>query len=392
MSEQLRSYPALYVMDKAGKTRVWNLSVLSRDSRIFIHIEHGLEDGQCVVSNREIKSGKNIGKKNETTIKEQAFKEADKMHKDKIDKEEYSINKPSSISTMTSSEELKPISPMLCEKYDPESKSKHKIDILFPCFAQPKLDGVRCLSYRIGEHWVNQSRQLKLFKNLVHINQHLQAVFGSERVILDGELYTHQSQFNQFVGIIKKDKIPFGKDLETLLRVHYHIYDCILLDKRYASYQERLEYLKSKVKENPILHLVQTYEIQKDEIINLHQTFVQDGYEGLILRNKQAPYETSRTRHLLKYKEFEDSEFEIIGFKEGEGNDAGTVVWKCKILNSKEGHSEMDVRPRGTIEDRKIYFQNGKKYIGRMLTVRYQGLSEYGVPRFPVGIAIRDYE
>jgi DNA ligase-1 len=213
-----------------------------------------------------------------------------------------------------------------------------------------------------------------------------------ERVVLDGELYTHQSQFNQFVGIIKKEKVPSGKDLDTLLRVHYHIYDCILLDRRDAPYQERLEYLKSKLQHNPILQLVQTTEVRKEEVIPLHHTFVQNGYEGLILRNKAASYESSRTRNLLKYKEFEDSEFEVIGYKEGEGNDAGTVVWKCKIPNAIEGHREMDVRPRGTVEDRKVYFQNGKKYIGKMLTVRYQGLSEYGVPRFPVGIAIRDYE
>ena len=392
MAVTLRSYPSLYGLDKAGKTRIWNLSVILRSSSVFLHVEHGLEDGQLVASDREIKSGKNIGKKNETTIEEQAFREADKMHKDKIEKDQYSTSKPSMSSVQTASDDIKPISPMLCEKYDPQSKSKHKIDIIFPCFVQPKLDGVRCLSYRQAQHWVNQSRQLKFFKNLTHINQQLQHVFGTDRVVLDGELYTHQSQFNHFVGIIKKEKVPTGQDLETLLRVHYHIYDCILLDKRDAPYQERLDYLTSKLQHNPILQLVQTSSVLKEGVIPLHQTFVQHGYEGLILRNKGAAYETSRTRHLLKYKEFEDSEFQIIGFKEGEGNDAGTVVWKCAIPEAQEGHREMDVRPRGTVEERKEYFQSAKKWIGKMLTVRYQGCSEYGVPRFPVGIAIRDYE
>ncbi len=392
MTATLRSYPCLYGLDKTGKTRIWILSVIAKNESTFLHVEHGLEDGQLVTSDREIKSGKNIGKKNETTIEEQAFREADKMHKDKIEKDEYSTAKPSISCSASVSQEIKPISPMLCEKYDPHSKSKHKIDILFPCFAQPKLDGVRCLSYRKDHLWVNQSRQLKFFKNLNHINQQLQLVFGIERVVLDGELYTHQSQFNQFVGIIKKEKVPSGKDLETLLRVHYHIYDCILLDKRDASYQERLHYLNTKLQKNPILQLVQTSEVHKEGIIPLHQTFVQQGYEGLILRNKGASYETSRTRNLLKYKEFEDAEFQIIGFKEGEGNDAGTVVWKCKIPDAREGHREMDVRPRGTVEDRKVWFQSATHFIGKMLTVRYQGLSEYGVPRFPVGIAIRDYE
>ena len=37
-------------------------------------------------------------------------------------------------------------------------------------------------------------------------------------------------------------------------------------------------------------------------------------------------------------------------------------------------------------------FRNGDKYIGRMLTVIYQELTDANVPRFPVGKSIRDFE
>jgi DNA ligase-1 len=50
------------------------------------------------------------------------------------------------------------------------------------------------------------------------------------------------------------------------------------------------------------------------------------------------------------------------------------------------------VRPRGTHEDRADLFKDGDSYIGKKLTVRYQELTEDGIPRFPVGIAFRDYE
>ena len=49
-------------------------------------------------------------------------------------------------------------------------------------------------------------------------------------------------------------------------------------------------------------------------------------------------------------------------------------------------------RPRGTREARTEQYQNGNDYIGKQLTVRYQELTDDGVPRFPVGITIRDYE
>ena len=85
---------------------------------------------------------------------------------------------------------------------------------------------------------------------------------------------------------------------------------------------------------------------------------------------------------------FEDDEFEIVGFKEGVGNDKGTIVFKCI---TKEGVS-FDCRPRGTVEYRKELFDDGENLIGKPLTVRYQGYGSQGAPRFGVGISIRDYE
>ena len=53
---------------------------------------------------------------------------------------------------------------------------------------------------------------------------------------------------------------------------------------------------------------------------------------------------------------------------------------------------EFSCRPRGTHESRAELFKHGKEYVGKMLTVRFQELTADGIPRFPVGIAIRDYE
>ena len=113
-----------------------------------------------------------------------------------------------------------------------------------------------------------------------------------------------------------------------------------------------------------------------------------DKYEGAILRNRDSIYEFRRSKHLQKFKTFSDDEFEIIDFKEGTGHDLGTVIWKCKTKSGKE----FDVRPIGTVQERSELFKNGDILVGKMLTVTYQELSEFGVPRFPVGKTIRDYE
>ena len=76
----------------------------------------------------------------------------------------------------------------------------------------------------------------------------------------------------------------------------------------------------------------------------------------------------------------------IVGFSEARGRDAGSVIWNCA---TKAGE-EFECRPIGTLEHRKELFRNADKHIGKLLTIKYQELSERGIPRFPSGKAIRD--
>jgi DNA ligase-1 len=105
-----------------------------------------------------------------------------------------------------------------------------------------------------------------------------------------------------------------------------------------------------------------------------------------MLRNKNGPYVNNRSHDLQKYKEFEEDEFVIVGFKEANGRDSGTVIWNCA---TKTGDT-FDCRPIGSIEHRRELFQNAESNIGKMLTIKYQELSEKGIPRFLSGKSIRD--
>jgi DNA ligase-1 len=390
MSEQIiKSYPQLYKKDKSEKVRMWKISaVLHPDNNTYwIKTEYGQQDGKIILSEKEIKEGKNIGKKNETTIEKQLVLMCDKVFKDKKEKEEY-IEK---LNEINDEKQNKSFCPMLADKWDPDSKTKRKIDIVFPCFIQPKLDGIRCLSYTKNDQIVNQSRQLKYFKHLDHINKELDIIFTKfPDLIFDGELYNHDVVFNKIAGIVKTEKIKDG-DMEKLEQIQYHIYDCFF-EKNNQPFSERCELLQKvkTLKDWKYLKFVETLVCndKKDVVSKFHPMFIEQKFEGSILRNKNSLYEFNRTKNLQKYKTFEDGEFEIINFKEGTGHDLGTVIWKCKTKDGKE----FDVRPIGTVEERSEYFKNAPKMIGKMLTVTYQELSEFGVPRFPVGKTIRDYE
>jgi len=65
----------------------------------------------------------------------------------------------------------------------------------------------------------------------------------------------------------------------------------------------------------------------------------------------------------------------------------GTAIWVCKV-----GEQHFSVRPEGTLEVRRKFLQDQGNYIGKQLTVRYQNLTTLGIPRFPVGVVVRDYE
>ena len=96
-----------------------------------------------------------------------------------------------------------------------------------------------------------------------------------------------------------------------------------------------------------------------------------------------------RSKNLQKYKTFYDSEFEIVGFKEGDGTNKGLIIFECKVNDSG---LTVDVTPSFPFEVRKEMFKNGKTFIGKFLTVKYQNITDDGNLRFPIGLAIRDYE
>jgi len=265
--------------------------------------------------------------------------------------------------------------PMLAYDYN-----KKKDKVIFPCFVQPKLDGVRALFYNNKFY----SRNGNEFLDLNHIKQEL----GNPNLILDGELYTGEIPFEELVGLVKKQtKSP--EDHKKCVKLKYIIYDYVNENETFSS---RHYYLNKFFDEKIFIETqcLMTEECKsEEELKKFHDKYKSMGYEGLIIRNKQGLYkEKDRSDDLLKYKEFLDAEYEIIDYKCGSGADYNCVIWVCV---NKDGNT-FCVRPKGTIEYRTKLYHKGKSYIGKLLTVKYQNLSKDGIPRFPVGISIRDYE
>lgn len=367
----METFEPLIGVAKTGKDKLWIIKVEDLGSKgAKIITTHGSDGGKQTEASRIVEKGKNIGKANETTAFEQALKEAKSKWVKKTE-EGYKVLGTDKTSTSTN-EVLKTknrsVLPMLALDF---KKRGHNID--YPCFVQPKLDGVRCV-YTDEKLY---SRNSKEFTSINHIVEELSKAVGMPG-ILDGEMYSTKMTFQNLVGLVKKKKLV-AADQKTVLDIKYVIYDLVSKD----DYAVRMEKLHKFFKENKFkyIELIVTEEAKNEgQLQQFHDKYIEKGFEGLMARNKLGSYEEkNRSKNLQKFKMFIDGEYEIIGITEGDGIEVGCVIYICKTLGGKE----FKVRPHGSHEERKKLFKIGSKLIGKMLTVKYFELSPDLVPRFP---------
>lgn len=155
---------------------------------------------------------KNVGKKNETTIQQQAVSEAEAIIYTKINSENFKEN-------ILDIDNIAFNPPMLAKEY-----KSYNDDIKF---VQPKLDGIRCNIFYNGEIKAI-SRKNKTFYSVDHIKESLKEVLLNNPFIhIDGELYNHElhDDFNKIVSLVKKEKIK-DEDKENIIKyIRYNIYD-----------------------------------------------------------------------------------------------------------------------------------------------------------------------
>ncbi len=235
-------------------------------------------------------------------------------------------------------------------------------NLKFPVYVQPKLDGIRCLVYEKDGKWVFQSRNHTVFQPFPHLEKELPSGY-----ILDGELYRHGLDFQTITSIVRKKNHP------DLSQLQYHVYDKI--DE--GTFEERYKGLLSlsvMLTETRMAHSI-------DDLEKYHDHCVERGYEGIMIRNPNGLYRQTRSKDLLKYKKFKTEEYEVVGHTVGKGEIA--------ILECKAGDRTFGVMMKSTHEEKREMLEHIQDYYGKWLTVKYQELSEAGIPRFPVGIGWR---
>lgn len=332
--------------------------------------------------------------------------------------------------------------PQLASKWEPGKIKK------WPVAVQVKLDGIRMMAKLIGDRVRARSRGNREFPHLDQIKADLTNFFpylpyGAE---LDGELYSPNMNFQTLTSVVKREKTLHPR----LGELGYYIFD-IIYDEN-PSYNERYNLLVNAYtrfredgnQECCFALLPTQYAYSDQEVLDYHRQYVTAGNEGIMIRKIPGPratakdieeskYRPGRNNNLLKYKEFKDEEAMIVGVRDSEGTEkgAGTLevvyfpketkalqeavvgqlrTWFQTPANLKQwvdhpeqgqawfqqpqlaGVKVLNIRPRGSMGQRRTWLQQPELVVGKDLTIRFQELSEDGVPRFPVGVAVRDYE
>jgi DNA ligase 1 len=373
--------PTLYKKNNRDSIQVWTISWGHNFAgNGIIHTEFGQLDGAMQETSDEITEGKNVGKKNATTAPAQAKAEAEaKWEKQK--KKGYVESLDDAADGIRDEIIEGGADPMLAQSFD-----KHGFKIIFPCFAQPKLDGIRCIAMINRGQVSLWTRTRKRITSMPHIEAALSKSFPDSVITLDGELYNHdyKHEFEKIVSAVRKENPEEGYEV-----VQYHIYD--MVDPS-LDFEARFAIAKKLCREPSLnFQFVRTAEVDfAAQAADYADLMISLGFEGAMLRNRIGGYEAKRSYNLQKVKKFDDAEYQIVGISEGRGKLKGHVgAFICKT----EDGDEFEAKLEGSLAHLKAYFDRPELWQGKKLTVRYQGITnKNNVPRFPVGVAVRDYE
>ena len=278
-------------------------------------------------------------------------------------------------------------------------------NLRFPLLASAKLDGVRAV-VRDG---VVYSRSNKPIPNV-----HVQAEF-KHLEHFDGELIvglpTSHTVYRDTVSVVMSADKPAHA---VGLYAFDHINDLG------ANYGNRLRWLTESVqaalnyKHNLGVCVHEQVMIRNlKALLQFEEECLTDGYEGLILRDPDAPYKMGRSTqkegYLLKLKRFQDAEATVIGFEERmhNGNEA-TVneLGRTKRSSHKANKTgrgdlgalvcrtadgvEFNIGTGFTDSERAHVWDNRDQFLGRLAKYKFFPVGQKEAPRHPVFLGWRD--
>ena len=267
---------------------------------------------------------------------------------------------------------------------------------------QWKIDGLRCiigatnksddlfnpitLTYhsRTGEDWTNKMCWLDEIL-LPKISKELLDMMVEEGAYLDGELYLPGYSVNDINSFVKNTQ------LAQHYKLQYWCYDIccenmsaikrsnFLYDNLTPSAISLFETKKHHLENKGQLMLLESIEVSNiNEAMMARDTYIDLGFEGLILRNPSAEYQFGkRNQAMFKFKKVDDGKFIIVDITSEHKrndlplfvcrNDINDELFECSINKPQNVQREMLIHK--------------EKYIGKYMQVEFRARS--GINKVP---------
>lgn len=225
---------------------------------------------------------------------------------------------------------------MLCSPYEEKLVNNFQ----FPAFVQLKMDGMRfnaIVRDNKVEYRSRKGKELNLLGNLdkefIALARGDEWVFDGELVLIDNGSLVDRQTGN---GILNKASKGTISDAEAKL-VHAVIWDMIpyddfVLGECNTSYQMRhmalltgIDALRLRIPDTRVEKVYNTMVSSLEEATSVFQSFLKEGYEGIILKDPSGTWQDKRVKHQVKFKGELECEMRIVAVEEGTGKYEGML-------------------------------------------------------------------
>lgn len=272
-----------------------------------------------------------------------------------------------------------------------------------------KLDGVRVLAV-VGGKSVNLfSRNGKPFENFPQIAATLEPILkalpsvqlGGRGYVFDGEIVGESFQQLMRQAHRKSDAKTDG--------MVYHVFDVVPLPEfregRWAKDQatrlEILERFREKLDTTDCIRIMPGMNVDLDTaeghdiMRRFAEASVEQGYEGIMIKSLDTPYECKRTSSWMKWKPTITVDLSIIGFEEGTGRNAGRLgAIICEGIDNGKT-IKVNVGSGFSDSDRDSYYQSRDTLLSQIVEVEADAVTQnqdgtYSL-RFPRFVRFRSF-
>ena len=270
-----------------------------------------------------------------------------------------------------------------------------------------KLDGVRVVTIIQGNKVEMFSRNGKQFHNFGHIIEELEAVIKDYPVpyplVLDGEVMS--ANFQDLMKQLQRKETVQNSDAVL------HLFDTIPLGCFKNGVWDKPQSFRSEITKHwvedhkDVLEHVtaldwETVDLDSEEgnarFVELNKAAVDGGYEGVMIKDVDAPYECKRTHAWLKAKPFIEVTLEVVDVEEGTGRNEGRLgAIVCEGIDDGKD-IRVNVGSGFTDVHRDDYWNNRDALIGHLVEVRADAVTQnqdgtYSL-RFPRFKTFRGFE